>query len=156
LKRYLGNIKKTSSLFFCLFFLALLIGNTGCKPLEAITDTYAEIIDGVAPEDENKEENVGEVTLTANTFADSVTTYDVTVFNQLGNRLVRPVEVTCVFTDKATQTVVSSTTGVTVDGRTTCSFVNGSEVFVFYFVVATAEGVSSPPTNVFLGPVSSN
>jgi hypothetical protein len=147
--------KKIYSLIYCLFFLALLIGNTGCEPLEAITDVYADIVDGVAPEDENKEENVGEVALTANTFANTTTTYDIAVFNQLGNRLVRPVEVTCVFTDKATDTVASSTTGVTVDGRTTCSFVNGSEVFVFYFVVATAEGVSSPPTNVFLGPVSS-
>jgi len=147
--------KKTSGLAFGLFFLALVVGCMGCEPLEAITDTYAEIIDGVAPEDENKEESVGAVSMALISSFTSVDDFTITVFNQNGDRLTRPVEVNCIFTDNNTEQVASSTTAATVDSQTTCSFINGSTSFISYTAVAIAEGVTSDPSTLFVAPVGS-
>lgn len=142
--------KKASSLAFCLFFLILIIGNIGCEPLEAITDTYANIIEGVTPEDDNKEETVGTVSMTLISSVTNVDDFTITVLNLNGDRLVRPVEVNCIFTDNNTQQVVSTTTGTTTDGQTTCSLINGGTSFIFYTAVATAEGVTSSPSVLFV------
>ncbi len=147
--------KKAYSLIYGLFFLALLIGNTGCEPLEAITDAYADIVDDIGPDDDNNEETVGTVSMTLISSFTNVDDFTITVLNLNGDRLTRPVAVTCIFTDKNTQEIVSTTTASTVDSQATCSFINGSTSFISYIAVATAEGVTSDSSNLFVEPVGS-
>jgi hypothetical protein len=126
-------------------FMILVFGNIGCNPIEAITDTYADIVEDVFPEDDKKDDTVGSLSVT---FLEQVgfanaATATVTVLDQNGDRLVRSVRVDCTFTNRDTNEIVSQTTGVTVDGQSTCSVVNASEFSISFIGTATAEGVTS-------------
>jgi hypothetical protein len=144
--------EKIYYLFFCMFAAVLALSNISCEPIEAITDTYADIVDEILPEDENKEENVGEVIInvpatgTGNTIATTVT-----VLNQLGNLMPRIVAVNCTFTDVATNSVITETSGATTDGVAQCNAINGSSLGVTVSQVAVSEGVSSQAQIFFIG-----
>ena len=146
--------KSFSGFTTCLLFFAFATVNIGCDPIEAITETYADIVEDIGPKDDNKEETVGTVSMTLISSLTNVDQFTVTVLNLNGGRLTRPVEVTCTFTDNNTQTIASETSGSTVDGQTLCSFINGSPNFVFYTGVATAEGVTSTPSVLFVDGTS--
>ncbi len=143
---------KLNYLLFCAFVAVFALNNINCNPIEAITDTYGDIVDEILPEDENKEENVGQVIInvpatgTGNTIATTVT-----VLNQLGNLMPRIVGVNCTFTDVATNLVITQTSGATTDGVAQCNAVNGSSLGVTVSQVAVSEGVSSQAQVFFIG-----
>ncbi len=155
LKFDLRPMKKNRNLYFwlfCAFGLVLALGNISCDPIEAITDTYGEIVDEIAPNDENKEENVGQVIINvpATGTGNTITT-TVTVLNQLGNLMPRIVAVECTFTDVATNFVVTQTSGATTDGVAECNAVNGGALGITVSQIAVSEGVSSQAQVFFIG-----
>jgi hypothetical protein len=131
-------------LWYCAIALVFALSNISCDPIEATTDTYADIVDEILPDDENKEENVGQVIInvpatgTGNTIATTVT-----VLNQLGNLIPRIVAVNCTFTDLSTNGIITQTSGATTDGIAQCNALNGSTLGVTVSQVAVSEGVSS-------------
>jgi hypothetical protein len=127
------------------------LNNISCNPIEAITDTYADIVDEVLPDDENKEENVGEVIISGITLSTNTVTSTVTVLNQLGNAIPRIVGIGCTFTDLSDNTIISQTSGVTTDGIGECNAINGTSLGLTVSQVAISEGVSSQAQIFFLG-----
>lgn len=148
-------MKKNEKLYYlllCAFVVVFALNNISCNPIEAITDTYGDIVDEVLPNDENKEENVGQVIInvpatgSGNTIATTVT-----VLNQLGNLMPRVVGVSCTFTNLSTNALVTQTSGATTDGVAQCNAVNGDSLGVTVSQVAVSEGVSSQAQIFFIG-----
>jgi len=151
----LKAMKKNGKIYyflFCTFAVVFALSNISCDPIEAITDTYGDIVDEVLPDDENTEENVGQVIInvpatgTGNTISTTVT-----VLNQLGNLIPRIVPVSCTFTDIATSEIITQTSGATTDGIAQCNAVNGGSLGVTVSQVAVSEGVSSQAQFFFIG-----
>ena len=148
----MNNKLNSKNLLFCAIALLFALVNINCDPIEAITDTYADIVDEVLPDDENTEENVGKVIINvpATGTGNTITT-TVTVLNQVGNIIPRIVAVDCTFTDVATNAVVTQSQGATTDGIATCNAVNGGSLGVTVSHVAVSEGVSSQAQIFFIG-----
>jgi len=143
---------KIYHLLFCVIAAVFALSNISCDPIEAITDTYGDIVDEILPEDENKEENVGQVIINVPaTGAGNTIATTVTVLNQLGNLMPRVVGVNCTFTDLSTNLVITQTSGATTDGIAQCNAVNGSSLGVTVSQVAVSEGVSSQAQVFFIG-----
>jgi hypothetical protein len=138
-------------LLFCAFVLVFALNNISCNPIEVITDTYTDIIDEVLPEDENKEENVGEVIISGLTLSTNTVTSTITVLNQLGDVIPRIVGINCTFTDLSTNDIFAQTSGVTTDGVGSCNAINGSSLGLAVSQVAVSEGVASQAQVFFLG-----
>lgn len=137
---------------FCVIALVFVLSNISCDPIEAITDTYGEIVDEILPDDENKEENVGKVIIgLTSTGTGNTAESTVTVLNQLGNLINRVVKVDCTFTNISTNTVLTQTQGFTTDGVAQCNAINGGSLGVSVTQVAVAEGISSQTQVFFIG-----
>jgi hypothetical protein len=143
--------RKLHYLWCCALALVFALSNISCDPIEAITDTYGDIVDEILPDDENKEENVGEVIISAITLATNTVTSTVTVLNQLGNVIPRVVGIDCTFTDVATNGIIAKTSGVTTDGIGECNAINGTSLGLTISQVAVSEGVSSQTQVFFIG-----
>jgi hypothetical protein len=148
-------MKKNGKLYyllFCAFAVVFALNNINCNPIEAITDTYGDIVDEILPEDENKEENVGQVIINVPaTGAGNTIATTVTVLNQLGNLMPRIVGVNCTFTDLSTNLIITQTSGATTDGIAQCNAVNGTSLGITASQVAVSEGVSSQAQIFFIG-----
>jgi hypothetical protein len=143
--------RKLHYLWYCALALVFALSNISCDPIEAITDTYADIVDEVLPEDENKEENVGQVLISGVTLATNTVSTTVTVLNQLGNLIPRVVGIDCTFTNLSTNAIVAQTSGITTDGVGNCNAINGGSLGVTVSQVAVTEGVASQAQVFFLG-----
>ncbi len=146
-------------ILFCqvyyLLFLTFAVGIIGCNPIEAITDTYANIIDEVIPEDENIEETISSVNFTLNGGTTTTAEFLATVLNSNGDRITRPVQVICTFTNVNTQALVTQSTSITTNGQATCSIFNGDVNGINFSGFATAGGVNSNnTTSLFLDGTS--
>ncbi len=131
---------------FLVSFLVFLY--IGCSPLEAITDTYSDIVGEVLPEDENIEETISSVNFTLNGGTTTTAEFLVTVLNSNGDRVLRPVEVLCTFTNVNTQAVVTQNSNITTNGQASCSVFNGDLNGINFTGFATAEGVNSASTTL--------
>ncbi len=134
--------------FFCSIFLILLCA---CNPIEAITDTYADIVEEVSSDDNNDDTAVGQVIAQAAFTSPNSVTVTVAVTNKLGNLIRDNTEVNCSFFSIDDGFVNLEFTEPTVSGQTTCTFTNGGVAETFTFT-ATSEGVSSNTLTFTLGP----
>jgi len=144
--------KKTCSLIFCLFFLSFVIGIIGCEPLEAITDTYADIVDVVSSEDNDGNQEVGKVIGTATFTGPNSVGVSYTVLNKNGEFIKDNTPVICsIFSvdDNATEfQITEKTTSGQISG---CGITNAG-IAESFIATATSEGISSEPISFTLGP----
>jgi hypothetical protein len=144
--------KNTCSLVFYLFFLAFVIGIIGCEPFEAITDTYADIVDTVAPDDNDGDQEVGRVIGTATFTGPNTVSVSYTVLNKNGEFIKDNTPVVCsIFSvdDNATEfQLTEKTTSGQVSG---CGITNAG-VAESFIATAVTEGISSEPISFTLGP----
>jgi hypothetical protein len=156
METYFSNVNKISKgfilrkwIFLCIFILIF----QGCEPLEAITDTYADVIDEFTEDDNNDESEVGQVLVSPNFPSATQVFFDITVLTKAGTFVKDDTAVKCFFTntdfpDSSFDFDVLITSGVTSCGTNNTE---GTIPFNFTFV-AVVEGVSSETSAFTIQP----
>lgn len=125
----------------------------GCEPLEAITDTYSDIINEVSSDGNDDNLAVGKVLVQPSFTSATNVTMTVTVLNKEGNFIRDDTEVKCTFTNNNFNNFSFDFNESTTSGTIGCSTNNTEGTLPFSFTfVATAGGVSSDPVILTLPP----
>jgi hypothetical protein len=154
METYFSNVQKTSKTFifrqWILLSIFILIFQ-GCNPIEAITDTYADVVDEFTEDDNNDESTVGQVLVSPNFPSATQAFFDVTVLTKAGTLVKDDTAVKCFFTDTEFPEFSFDFDVLTTSGVTSCGTNNTEGALPFSFTfVAVVEGVSSDTTAITL------
>jgi hypothetical protein len=155
METYFSNVNKISKcsilrkwIFLSIFILIF----QGCEPLEAITDTYADVVDEFTEDDNNDESEVGQVLVSPNFPAATQVFFDITVLTKAGTLVKDDTAVKCFFTNTDFPDFSFDFDVLTTSGVTSCGTNNTEGTIPFNFIfVAVVEGVSSE-TSAFTIP----
>ncbi len=150
------NVNRVSKCFILrkwIFLSIFILLFQGCEPLEAITDTYSDIIDEVSSDGNDDNLAVGQVIVEPSFTSGTAVTMTVTVLNKEGNFIRDDTEVKCIFTNSEVPEFFFDFIERTISGTVVCNTNNtaGTSPFPISFV-ATSEGVSSDPIAITLPP----
>ena len=131
------------------FMLALILG---CNPIEAITDTYGEVVDIVTSEDNDDNLVVGQVIGLATFTSPNSVAVSYTVLNKLGEPIKDDTAVLCSIFSVDDNAFEFQQTESTVSGQVSRCGISNAGIAESFIATATSGGISSEPINFTLGP----
>jgi hypothetical protein len=154
METYFTNVNKISKCFILrkwIFLSIFILIFQGCEPLEAITDTYGDIVDEFTEDDNNDESEVGQVLVSPNFPSATQAFFDVTVLTKAGTLVKDDTAVKCFFNNTDFPEFSFDFDVLTTSGVTSCGTNNTEGTIPFNFTfVAVVEGVSSDTTAITL------
>jgi hypothetical protein len=143
------NFKKIRFLFFhskfiyCAVSLILVLLIVNCNPIEAITDTFADVVDEVSSDGNDDNLVVGQILTQASFTSPGDIAVSVTVLSKAGSPIKDDTEIKCLFTEPSSGSFIEFNVQ-TVSGVNSCNLTNMGNPFpTTQTFVATVGGVSS-------------